>query len=139
MRRGIGEPIFERMGTLPQSGEPTGKTARSGDMPFTTPAADVYQATAAVTIPAQPPAWSIHVLLPCATLKKPITSRISVISSVRKTPMTAMFTRRLQRSMYVLKIANESRNHARPLSTSAPFRPAPSFVVKGADVDNGLA
>ena len=37
------------------NGLPTGKTTRP-DTPFSTPAADVYQATAAVTIPAQPPA-----------------------------------------------------------------------------------
>ena len=74
-----------------------------GAIPFTTPAADVYQATPAVTTPAQPPAWRIHSLPPWARLKKPITSRISVISSVRKTVKTAAFTRVLQKSMYVLK------------------------------------
>ena len=35
-----------------------------------------------------------------------------MISSVRKTTKTATFTRMLQRSMYVLKIANATRNHA---------------------------
>ena len=38
-----------------QSGLPTGKTRRSA-WPLITPAADVYQATAAVMIPAHPPA-----------------------------------------------------------------------------------
>src|SRR5215831_7845937 len=49
--------------------------------PFATPAADAYHATPAVTNPAQPPACSIHGDWPWAMRKKPITSRISVISS----------------------------------------------------------
>jgi hypothetical protein len=64
-----------------------------------TPAADVYQATPAVTIPAHPPACSHHSVPPCEMLKKPITSRISVISSVRNTRKTAPLTRMLQSSM----------------------------------------
>src|SRR4051812_8270856 len=93
-------------------------------MPFTTPAADVYHATAAVTMPAQPPAWSHHAVPPCDRLKKPITSRISVISSVRKTMNTAVLTRMLQSSMYVLKIANANRNHASPFVRFEPAREA---------------
>src|SRR5579884_662067 len=52
-RRGIGEP------RRPMGAAPTGSTG-VGDMPFTTPAADAYHATAAVTTPAQPPAWRTH-------------------------------------------------------------------------------
>src|SRR5581483_5408536 len=112
-RRGMGEPI------RPIGAAPTGRTAR-GAMPFTTPAADVYHATAAVTIPSQPPACSHHSVPPCERLKKPITSRISVISSVRNTRNTAPLTRMLQSSMYVLKIANASRNHASAFVRFAP-------------------
>src|SRR5205823_512114 len=104
-RRGIGEPI------RPIGASPTGSTTFD-TIPFTTPAADVYHATAAVTIPIQPPACRIQSLPPCEMLKKPITSRISVISSVRNTRNTAPLTRMLQSSMYVLKIANASRNQA---------------------------
>src|SRR6266566_686451 len=64
-------------GNGPQSGAPTGRTGL-GDMPLTTPAADVYQATPAVTSPAQPPTWSQYGLMPCATRKNPIASKISV-------------------------------------------------------------
>ena len=42
---------------------------------------------------------------------------------------TAMFTRSADSIMYVLKIANESRNHASPLLMSTGVRPAPIFVV----------
>jgi hypothetical protein len=56
-RRGSGEASCETAGSGPQSGLPTGTIAR-GAMPFTAPAAYVYQATAAVTIPAQP-TWSM--------------------------------------------------------------------------------
>ena len=41
----------------PRAFGPTGTTGFA-DMPLTTPAAEAYQATAAVTMPAQPPAWS---------------------------------------------------------------------------------
>ena len=47
----------------PQSLGPTGTTGFS-DIPFTTPAAEAYQATAAVTMPAQPPACSHQALWP---------------------------------------------------------------------------
>src|SRR5947207_1108861 len=57
--RGIGEPSLESIGNRPHRGLPTGSTG-AGDIPFTTPAAEVYQATAAVTIPAHPPACTIH-------------------------------------------------------------------------------
>src|SRR4051812_2399078 len=122
-RRGVGEPGRDIAGRRPQIGVPTGSTG-DGDIPLTTPAADVYQATAAVTIPAQPPAWVIHALPPCASRKKPIASRISVISSVRNTRNVAAFTRMLQSSMYVLKIAKATRNHASELSR---FGPATAF------------
>src|SRR4051795_9689791 len=102
----MGEPSCEKSGRRSHNGAPTGSTGRT-DIPFTTPAADVYHATAAVTTPAQPPAWRIHSLPPWARLKKPITSRISVISSVRKTRKTATLTRELQKSMYVLKMERE--------------------------------
>src|SRR5579884_2073527 len=106
----------------PIGAAPTGRTG-VGDMPFTTPAADVYQATPAVTTPAQPPAWRTHVAVGlCASRKNPITSRISVISRVRKTPKTATLTRVLQRSMYVLKTANAKRNQASALNTFAAVR-----------------
>ena len=55
MRRGIGEPSREKTGRRSHSGCPTGSTGLT-DMPLTTPAAEVYHATAAVTTPAQPPA-----------------------------------------------------------------------------------
>jgi hypothetical protein len=89
---GIGEPI------RPIGGAPTGSTG-TGDMPFTTPAADVYHATPAVTMPHQPPACSHQSVPPCERLKKPIASTISVISSVRKTANTAIETRMLQSIM----------------------------------------
>src|SRR5690242_18376868 len=63
---GIGDPI------RPIGAAPTGITG-TGDIPFTTPAAEVYHATAAVTIPAQPPACSHQAVPPCERLKKPIT------------------------------------------------------------------
>ena len=111
-------------GSGPHIGAPTGRTGR-GDIPLTTPAADAYQATPAVTMPAQPPTCSQYGLMPWAMRKKPIASRISVISSVKNTDITAVFTRVDQNNMYVLKIANAIRNHARELSTSVPFsRPA---------------
>jgi len=43
-----------------------------------------------------------------------------VTSSVRKTPKTAMFTRMLPISMYVLKTANANRNHASAFVRSPP-------------------
>src|SRR6476620_8172959 len=95
---GSGDSARDTAGRLPQIGAPTGRTGR-GDIPFTTPAADVYQATPAVTRPAQPPTWSQYGLMPCAIRKKPNASRISVTSSVRKTPITAVFTRIDQNSM----------------------------------------
>jgi len=107
----------------PIGAAPTGSTG-TGDMPFTTPAADVYHATAAVTTPHQPPACSHHVLPPCDRLKKPTTSTISVISRVRNTPKTATLTRMLQRSMYVLKTANARRNQASAFVRLAPVRDA---------------
>src|SRR5438094_6320373 len=111
-------------GIRPHIGAPTGRTGL-GDIPLTTPAAEAYQATPAVTRPTQPPAWSQYGLMPCATRKNPNASTISVISSVTKTPVTATLTRVAQNSMYVLKIANAIRNHASELSRSAPFsRPA---------------
>src|SRR3954451_2798115 len=99
------------------NGLPTGTLPRP-EPPFRTPAAEVYQATPAVTTPAQPPACSKYSVPPCEMLKKPITSRTSVISSVRKTPKTAVFTCMLPMSMYVLKTANANRNHASELFTS---------------------
>src|SRR5690242_18773545 len=115
----------------PIGGAPTGRTG-VGDMPFTTPAADVYHATAAVTTPHQPPACSHQSVPPCEMLKKPITSTISVISSVRKTRKTAMLTRRLQKSMYVLKIANANRNHASPLVRFEPASAAANVFERSA-------
>src|SRR5437868_3503927 len=44
-------------------------------------------------------------------------SRISVISSVRNTPVTAQFTRDDHMSMYVLKTANAIRNRANARSS----------------------
>src|SRR3954466_1893144 len=98
VRRGIGEPSLENIGKRPHTGSPTGSTG-AGDIPFTTPAADVYQATAAVMIPTHPPACVIHAEPPCASLKKPITRRTSVICNVRKTRNVATLIRALQRSM----------------------------------------
>src|SRR5581483_2186655 len=100
-------------------GAPTGKTTRPA-MPFTTPAAEAYHATPAVTIPHQPPKWSHHGEPPCERLKKPITSTISVTSSVRKTRNTAIDTRAECMSMYVLKTANANRNQARAFVRSPP-------------------
>ena len=62
--------------------ETEGRERISWFEPFTTPAAEVYQATAAVTMPAQPPACSHQLFAgwrPDASRKKPITSRTSVI------------------------------------------------------------
>src|SRR5579884_2182256 len=98
-------------------------------MLFATPAADAYHATAAVTTPHQPPACSHQVWPLCESTKKPITSTISVISSVRNTRNTAADTRRLLRSMYVLKTANANRYHASALVRSPPWNPAVNFVV----------
>src|SRR5579885_586184 len=150
-RRGIGEPSRERTGSRPQSGVPTGSTG-VGDIPFTTPAADVYHATAAVTMPTQPPACSHHVVPPCEMLKNPITSTISVISRVRNTRKTAAFTRVAHNIMYVLKIANASRNHASPFvrfdeasaaakffDTSASTTMIPSPIQKPPYVENAVA
>src|SRR5207237_9729697 len=95
----------------PIGAAPTGSTG-TGDMPFTTPAADVYHATAAVTTPHQPPACSHHVEPPCDRLKKPMTSTISVISRVRNTPKTATLTRMLHKSMSVFKAESARRNQA---------------------------
>jgi hypothetical protein len=87
--------------------------------------------------PAQPPALIQPTFAPlgaaiprCAATQKPIASRISVISSVRKTAKTAPFTRVLQKSMYVLKIANENKNHASPFAAGVlPVSAVPSFVL----------
>jgi len=68
-------------------------------MPFRTPAAEAYQATAAVTMPAQPPACVSHALPPWASVKNPAVSRHSVICNVRKTRKTAMVTFMLEISM----------------------------------------
>ena len=55
-RAAVGEPGRGTAGQArPRTAAPTGSTGR-GDMPLTTPAADVYQATAAVTMPIHPPA-----------------------------------------------------------------------------------
>src|SRR5215468_10653803 len=94
-------------------------------MPLTTPAAEVYHATPAVTMPAQPPACSHQDVSPCERLKYPIASRISVIWSVSKTPKTAMLTRTLQRSMYVLKIANATTNQPAAFVRLVPASCAP--------------
>src|SRR5438105_3174686 len=99
-------------------GFPTGSTARGAAIELTTPAADAYQATSAVTRPTQPPratrpvpsAWPANL---------PRKRRISVISSVRNTRKTATLTRLLQKSMYVLKMANARRIQARVTFTSA--------------------
>jgi len=85
-----------------------------------TPAADVYQATPAVTIPHQPPKCSHHSVPPCDRLKNPMTSAISVISRVRKTENTAMLSLALPINMYVLKIANAKRYQASALVKSPP-------------------
>src|SRR6266508_3621895 len=59
----------------------TGMTVRL-NVWFTTPAAAVYQANAAVTIPVQPSSLMIVSLLP----HSPITSRMNVTSSAVNTP-----------------------------------------------------
>ena len=64
-------------------------------MPLMTPAAEAYQAHAAVTTPAMPPAFTMLVLLE----KLPMARRINVTSRVRKTANTALLTNRLHRSM----------------------------------------
>src|SRR5579884_2478419 len=97
-------------------------------MLFATPAADAYHATAAVTTPHQPPACSHQVWPLCESTKKPITSTISVISSVRNTRNTAVDTRRLFSSMYVLKTANANRYHASAFVRSPPWKLAANFV-----------
>src|SRR6185437_8462081 len=90
-----GAPLFSRRPSVElllearrsayvSNGLPTGNPLRPA-VPFMTPAADVYQATAAVTMPIQPPACCHQAVPPCESLKNPMTSRISVISSVRKT------------------------------------------------------
>src|ERR671936_1625009 len=123
VRRGIGESRRDRNGSRPHGEGQTGRIAL-GDIPLITPAAEAYQAVAAVTTPAQPPALIQPTSAPvgatprCAAIQKPIASRISVISSVRKTASTAPLTRRLQKSMYVLKIANENKNHPSALERS---------------------
>src|SRR5712692_11396306 len=107
-----------------QIGLPTGRIGLAR-MLFATTAADAYQATIAVTTPIQPPSPTspAPALLP---LKKPMNRRISVTSRVRKTRNTATLMRVLQKSMYVLKIANDRRNQPRSVLTSAagtlPFR-----------------
>jgi hypothetical protein len=84
-------------------------------------------------MPAQPPAWSTQVAFGSwESLKKPITSRISVISSVRKTMNTAAFTRMLAISMYVLKTANANRNHASALVRFAAVRLAANVLETSA-------
>src|SRR5206468_4161422 len=103
----LAEPLQDgRVGRVRLSDEtwrgPTGST-ELGDSPWTTPAAEAYHAAAAVTMPAQPPACRIQGVPPWASRKKPIASKISVISRVRKTMKTATLIRRLQSIMYVLK------------------------------------
>src|SRR5437763_7989583 len=103
------------------SGAPTGMTTRDF-IPLMTPAAEAYQATAAVATPTQPPRWIQPLSArPCAASKLPMTSRISVASSVRKTRKTATLTCVDQSSMYVLKIANASRNQASAFGRFAPL------------------
>src|SRR5207245_2621381 len=75
---------------------PTGRTRRS-PMPLMTPAAEAYQAAAAVAMPTKPPTLSVSMLF----AKLPMQSKISVASSVRNTASTAMLTCELQSSMYV--------------------------------------
>src|SRR5262249_52001943 len=100
----------------PQSGLPTGSTGVS-DMLLTTPAADAYQATAAVMMPTYPPIWTTP--LPAALpARLPMKSRISVTSRVKKTPKTAVLIRALQNIMYVLKTAKENRIQASDGATS---------------------
>src|SRR5439155_12134510 len=134
------------------SGAPTGRTM-CDFMPLITPAADAYQAHAAVAIPTQPPRWIQPLLaLPWAASKLPITSRISVASSVRKTRKTATLTCVDHSSMYVLKIANASRNQAiafgrfAPVSelanvfeTSASTTKTPRDIQKPPYVENAVA
>ena len=60
-----------------------------------TPAAEAYQAQAAVTMPAMPPAFTMSVWLE----KFPMARRMKVTSRVRKTTNTARLTNRLHRSM----------------------------------------
>ena len=73
----------------------------------------MYHAIAAVTMPAQPPACTHHMLaVRVRSVEVADREQDHVTSSVRKTPNTAVFTRMLPSSMYVLKIANENRNHA---------------------------
>src|SRR6185312_6419364 len=97
-------------------------------MPLITPAADAYQAAAAVMIPTQPPQWTQpEFSCPCASMKLPITSRISVASSVAKTTNTATLTRVDHISMYVLKIANASRNQASAFGRFAPASAPPKL------------
>ncbi len=84
-------------------------------MPLITPAADAYHATAAVTIPAQPPT-----LITLAEFwKLPITRMTSVICRVRSTRNTATLTCVLHSSMCELKIANASTIHPRSLAAAA--------------------
>src|SRR5206468_4055652 len=114
---------------------PTGRTIRGADMPLITPAADAYHAHAAVTMPTQPPQCiQLEFVWPWASSKLPIASRISVISSVRKTMKTAPLTRVDQSSMYVLKIANATRNHATAFGRFAPARAAAKLFESTARV-----
>src|SRR5438445_13330372 len=72
--RGIGEPTRALVGMRPQNGDPTGSVGVVA-MPLTTPAADAYQAAAAVTMPTQPPVCSQPLFaLPFASSQKPITT-----------------------------------------------------------------
>src|SRR3954451_17626298 len=73
---------------------PTGTQARS-TMPLMTPADDAYQAATAVSTPTYPP----NLMMPVLFAKLPMHRMISVTSSVRKTPKTAMLTCVLHSSM----------------------------------------
>jgi len=97
-------------------------------MPLITPAADAYQAQAAVAIPTQPARWIRYGLaVPWACWKLPIARRISVASRVAKTRNTATFTCVDQRSMYVLKIAKAIMNQAIAFGRFAPASAPPKL------------
>ena len=103
-------------------------------------------------MPTQPPTCVMYGLKPWASRKKPIARMISVASRVAKTPKTARLTRVLHMSMYVLKIANATRNHAIALGRFGPVSPAanvfeteasrtmiPSDIQKPPYVENAVA
>ena len=76
------------------NGSPVGRTFRP-PMPLMTPAAEAYQAQAAVTMPGD--ASGLHHV---GVLEKfPMARRMKVTSRVRKTANTARLTNRLHRSM----------------------------------------